>query len=132
MSGEAPGIVTRVEQVGSEVTLLRVIGRLDAVGLLALRRVLRELPLTRPWLILDLAGVPECHPRTPMVLEATQRRLRRHGGRLALWHLRSQPRSLFAAAASRRDLDIAEGDLAEWVSRRSGTPAAPSADMPTG
>jgi anti-anti-sigma regulatory factor len=120
MSAPVPAIATRVEQLGTDITLLRVIGRLDTVGLLALRRGLRELAVTRPWLILDMAGVPECHPRTVMVLNQTQRRLRHHGARLALWHLRSQPRSLFAAPASRQELEIAHGDLAEWVSRRSG------------
>lgn len=132
MSALVPAIATRVEQMGTDVTLLRVIGRLDPVGLLTLRRVLRELAVTRPWLILDMAGVPECHPRTVVVLNQTQRRLRRHGARLALWHLRSQPRSLFAAPASRQELEIAHGDLAEWVSRQSETTPARTPGLSAG
>jgi hypothetical protein len=115
----APGVVVRVDDAGPEAILLRVVGRLDLGGLSTLRRAVNELPRTRPWLVLDLAGVPECHPDTPVVLAATHRRLCRRGQRLALWRLRTQPRAMLAAQADGRapEIHIATGDLGQWLHR---------------
>ena len=122
----------RFEEIGLDTIVVHLSGRLDLAGLLALRRVLRRLAITRPWVILNLAGVPEFHASTAAVLIRTQQGLRRRGGHLALWQLRGQPRQLVEDKRLFRVLDVVRGDLNGWLAERSTPSSEVLPDEPAG
>lgn len=101
-------------------------GRTDPPALLALLRYLR---LDRPWVILDLAEVPELDLATLAVLARTQRRLHRHRAHLALYRTRAQHRQLIAERCFHRIAEIITGDLGAWLAHRS-PPAGPRRTPP--
>jgi anti-anti-sigma regulatory factor len=90
-SDGASQLTAELEYVNDDVLVIHLAGRLDIAGLLQLRKMLRALEPDRPWLILDVAAVPEFHPSTVTVLAAAQRRVRCHGSRLVVWRPQSQP-----------------------------------------
>lgn len=122
----------RFEEIGLDAIVVHLSGRLDLAGLLALRRVLRRLAVTRPWIVLNLAGVPEFHASTAAVLIRAQQGLRRQGGHLALWQLRGQPRQLVEDKRLSRILDVVRGDLTGWLAARSTPSSKVSPDEPAG
>jgi anti-anti-sigma regulatory factor len=108
----------RLEEIGADTLVIHLAGRLDVP---VLRRLLVRLPITRPWLVLDLAGVPEFHPGTPAALTAVHRGLRRRGAELALWQLRAQPRQIADEEFLSRSVKVIHGDLSGWLARRVDT-----------
>lgn len=112
----------RFEDFRGDTVVIHLSGRLDIPGLLALRRVLHRMAVTRPWVILDLAGVPEFDPSAIAVLARIQRGLRRQGAHLALWQLRAQPRRLAEDKRLYRIVDIVRGDLTGWLADRPDPP----------
>lgn len=125
-------VEVRFEEIGLDTIVVHLSGRLDLAGLLALRRVLRRLAITRPWVILDLAGVPEFHTSTAAVLIRAQQGLRSQGGHLALWQLRGQPRQLVEDKRLLRVLDVVRGDLTGWLAEKSTPPSKVLPDEPAG
>jgi len=108
-------LTAKMEYVGDDALVIHLVGRLDLPGLLQLRKVLRTVVIDRPWVLLDLAAVPEFHHGVLAVLSATQRRLRRHGSRLALWRLRAQPLQLVRDGRLIRGVEVVTGPVADWL-----------------
>lgn len=111
-------LTAEMEYVGDEALVIHLMGRLDMSGLLHLRRMLRTLVPDRPWLVLDVAAVPEFHPSTVTILAAAQRRLRSHGSRLALWRLRGQPAEVIRSAGFHSAVDVVTTPLDVWLSEQ--------------
>ncbi len=110
--------VTRVdgiEYVDGDALVVHLGGRLDPSELI---QFLRMLTLDRPWVVLDLARVPELDPSILAILAGAQRRLRPHGYRIALWQLRAQPRQLVNERAFLGTVDVVDGDLRRWLADR--------------
>jgi anti-anti-sigma regulatory factor len=118
-------LTAKMEYVGDDAVVIHLVGRLDIPGLLQFRRILRTMVIDRPWMLLDLAAVPEIHPGVLAVLSATQRRLRRQGSRLALWRLRAQPLQLVRDSRLYRGIDIVTGPLTDWLASQARTRRTP-------
>jgi hypothetical protein len=111
---------THVE-VGDDAIVVRLTGRLDVPSSSQLWSLLGNLPLDRPWLVLDLAGVPEIERGALAVLAAAPQRLG-HGRRLALWRVRAQPLALLRENELQRVVEIVSGPLETWLARRRPLP----------
>lgn len=114
-----------VDYVDGDALVVHLDGRLEPSALL---RLLGTLTLDRPWVVLDLARVPELDPSILAILAGAQRRLRPHGYRIALWQLRAQPRQLVDDRGFVGVIDVAGDDLRRWLAeQRRGAPTLPSA-----
>jgi anti-anti-sigma regulatory factor len=108
-------LTAEMEYVDDDALVIHVVGRLDIAGLQHLRGILRALVPDRPWLVLDVAAVPEFHPSTVTVLAAAQRRFRSHGSRLALWRPPAQPAGIIRDAGFHSAINVVTGPLDEWL-----------------
>jgi anti-anti-sigma regulatory factor len=108
-------LTAEMEYVDDDALVIHVVGRLDIAGLHHLRAILRALVPDRPWLILDVAAVPEFHPSTVTVLAAAQRRFRSHGSRLALWRPPAQPAEIIRDAGFHSAINVVTAPLDEWL-----------------
>jgi anti-anti-sigma regulatory factor len=119
-------LVAEMEYVGEDAVVIHLVGRLDLPGLLEFRRMLQSIVIDRPWMLLDLAAVPEIHPGVLRVLNAAQRRLTHQGSRLVLWRLRAQPLQLVRDSRLDRGIDIVTGPLTEWLAKQADAARGPS------
>lgn len=111
-------IVSEVE-VSERLQVMHLVGRLDIPGALELRRELRRAKAERPWLVLDLAGVPEMDGCALDVLHLAAGRFDRAGTTLALWRVRTQPLSLVLERGFHRVVPVISGPLDDWLTRQS-------------
>lgn len=111
-----PQLGPGLRQAGANPLVVHLPGHLQP---LELRRILRDVSVPEGTLVvLDFACVPEIGETVLAVLATTQRRLRRHGARLALWRLRTQPRCLVAAARFCRVVEVIDGEPDGWPDHR--------------
>lgn len=116
-AGRATGMtaVYGIDYMGDDAMVVRLAGRLDPSDLI---RILGGLTLSRPWVVLNLARVPELDPSILAVLAGAQRRLRHHGYSIALWRLRAQPWQFVHDRGIAGSVDVVDGDLRNWLSER--------------
>jgi len=122
----ASQLTAEMEYVDDDALVIHLVGWLDIPGLLQLRRILRALVPDRPWLLLDVAAVPEFHPGTVTVLAAAQRRLRRQGSRLVLWRPQEQPAEVIRDAGFHSAIDVVTAPLDEWLASQQTGPGVTS------
>jgi hypothetical protein len=104
-----------VDYINGDAMVVHLAGSLDPADLI---QILGALTLTRPWLLLDLARVPELDPGVLAVVAGAQRRLRRHGYGIALWQLGAQPWQLVHDRGIVGSVDVVDGDLHRWLVER--------------
>jgi anti-anti-sigma factor len=120
-SDGASQLTAELEYVNDDVLVIHLAGRLDIPGLLQLRKMLRALVPDRPWLILDVAAVPEFHSSTVTVLAAAQRRVRCHGSRLVVWRPQPQPAEILRHAGFHSAVEVVTAPVDQWLSSQHTT-----------